>query len=179
VTPSRKLVATERKLVATKPPIYQFPTYQHKYHFRPGTETFFGQQHVPVWKKALESYKGKPEVDYLEIGIFEGQSLLWILENILTHPTARATGIDPFSDPSYTSGSKADNYKEIFYSNLNASGSEDKTRIIEGYSQTELRKLPLKSFDIIYIDGSHNSADVLEDAILSWRLLKDGGILIF
>ena len=33
--------------------------------------------------------------------------------------------------------------------------------------------------DIIYIDGSHDENDVLEDAVLSWRLLKEGGILIF
>jgi SAM-dependent methyltransferase len=175
--PPRMIVATDHR--AKKSTTYQFPPYQKNYHFRQGTEHYFGQ-HTPVWKKALASYKGKPKVNYLEIGIFEGQSLLWMLENILTHPTARATGIDPFSDPIYIyTGSKAVNYKEVFYSNLNVSGSKDKARIIEGYSQTELRKLPLESFDIIYIDGSHNSADVLEDAILSWRLLKDGGVLIF
>src|SRR5262249_54067372 len=59
------------------------------------------------------------------------------------------------------------------------SGLEDKATIIEGYSQVELRKLPLNSFDIIYIDGSHDEADCLEDAILAWRLLKEGGVLIF
>jgi predicted O-methyltransferase YrrM len=173
--PAAKLVAADDP--GRKTPTHKFPTYQKKYHFRQGTENFFGQ-HVPVWTKALDRYKGKPGVNYLEVGLFEGQSLLWMLENILTHPTARATGIDPFSDPIYAS-KDSKTYKEILYSNLNASGSEDKARIIEGYSQTELRKLPLESFDIIYIDGSHNSADVLEDAILSWRLLKDGGVLIF
>ena len=42
-----------------------------------------------------------------------------------------------------------------------------------------LRRLPLESFDIIYIDGSHAVNDVLEDAVLSFRLLKPEGILIF
>jgi hypothetical protein len=46
-------------------------------------------------------------------------------------------------------------------------------------SQEVLRKLPLNSFDIIYIDGSHIASDVLEDVVLSWRLLKTGGIIIF
>jgi hypothetical protein len=59
------------------------------------------------------------------------------------------------------------------------SGSEDNATIIQGFSQVELRKLPLGSFDIIYVDGSHDPADCLEDAILCWRLLKDGGTLIF
>jgi predicted O-methyltransferase YrrM len=50
---------------------------------------------------------------------------------------------------------------------------------VVGYSQVELRKQPVDAFDIIYIDGSHTADDVLEDAVLSWRQLKPGGLLIF
>ena len=46
-------------------------------------------------------------------------------------------------------------------------------------SKFAMRNLPLESFDIVYIDGSHATADVLEDAVLSYRLLKPGGVLIF
>jgi predicted O-methyltransferase YrrM len=140
-------------------------TYKKKYQF---SSDWFSE-HIPIWEKALEGYKGKPNIHFLEVGLFEGRSALWVLENVLTHPTARLTGMDPFF--SY--------YKKVFYSNLELSGLEEQARIIEGFSQIELRKLPLASYDIIYIDGSHQRADVLEDAILSWRLLKDGGILIF
>jgi predicted O-methyltransferase YrrM len=35
------------------------------------------------------------------------------------------------------------------------------------------------AFDVIYIDGSHYAADVLSDAVLSFPLLKSGGIMIF
>lgn len=35
------------------------------------------------------------------------------------------------------------------------------------------------SCDIIYIDGDHSAPAVLTDAVLSWPLLKEGGILIF
>ena len=34
-------------------------------------------------------------------------------------------------------------------------------------------------FDFIYIDGSHEAPDVLADAVLGFRLLKQGGILGF
>jgi hypothetical protein len=100
-------------------------------------------------------------------------------ENIQTHPTAHLTGIDPFLDPDYITPGAPRTYKEVFYSNLKASLIESKVDIIEGYSQLELRKLPLESYDVIYIDGSHDMTDVLEDAVLSSRLLKDGGLLIF
>jgi SAM-dependent methyltransferase len=133
-----------------------------------------------TWHKALADYKGRPDVRYLEVGLFEGRSAVWMLDNVLTHPTARLVGIDPFSDTFYTAMEPpSTTYKDVFFANLKASGSEQKAEIIQGYSQVELRKLPLGSFDIIYIDGSHHAPDVLEDAILSWRLLKDGGVLIF
>ena len=34
-------------------------------------------------------------------------------------------------------------------------------------------------FDLIYIDGSHHAPDVLADAVLSFPLLKIGGVMIF
>ena len=49
-----------------------------------------------------------------------------------------------------------------------------------GFSGEVLRKFEcVPTFDFIYIDGSHYSKDVLEDAILAWRLTKPGGVIIF
>lgn len=124
---------------------------------------------IPIWEKALAPYRGKPELNYLEIGVFEGRSCVWMLENILTDSTARLTGMDVFLDVP----------KSRFLANIERTGAANKVNLIVGSSQKELRKLPLESFDIIYIDGSHSADDVLEDAILSWRLLKEGGLLIF
>ena len=97
-----------------------------------------------------------------------------MLDNYLTHPTSRLTGIDPFIDVPTLEG-----FKDIFFANLKLSGQEDRATIMTGFSQVELRKLPVDAFDIIYIDGSHDADDVLEDAVLSHRLLKKGGLLIF
>jgi hypothetical protein len=124
---------------------------------------------VPVWEEAMAVYKGKPGLCYLEIGVFEGRSMTWMLENILTDPTSSAVAIDPFLDDS----------EHRYRVNLCASGEESRVTTIVGYSQVELRKLPLDSFDIIYVDGSHVAGNVLEDAVLSLRLLKEGGTIIF
>jgi predicted O-methyltransferase YrrM len=35
------------------------------------------------------------------------------------------------------------------------------------------------SFDLIYVDGSHDRDDTMLDTVLSWRILKDGGIIIW
>ena len=135
---------------------------------------------IPHWEAALSSFKGRPDIQYLEIGLWEGRSALWMLENILTHPTARMTGLDIFD--SHLSGSlplPSSGVKERYFANINLSGAADKVTTIIDFSQVALRKLPLDSFDIVYIDGSHDENDVFEDAALSWRLLKEGGILIF
>ena len=124
---------------------------------------------VPVWQTALEEFKGAPDVRYLEVGLFEGRSALWMLENVLTHPTSRLVGVDIFEG----------SLKARYLANLERSGQADRAETIVEPSQTALRKLPLESFNIIYIDGSHAEDDVLEDAVLSFRLLKPGGILIF
>jgi predicted O-methyltransferase YrrM len=124
---------------------------------------------VEDWKRILAPLKGKPNLNYLEIGVFEGRSLLWMLENVLTDPTARATGIDIF--PWDT--------RQTLQANLEASGSAHKVTAITGPSWQEMRKLPIESFDIIYIDGSHLMPDVLSDAVQGWALLKQGGLMIF
>ena len=93
-----------------------------------------------------------------------------MLENVLTHPSSRVTGVDPY-------GSQ-DPRRIRFLKNVEKAGAQNRVTMIEGYSQEELRKLPLEAYDIIYIDGSHLGPDVLEDAVLAYRLLKDGGILI-
>ncbi len=139
--------------------------YRKPYTF---TEDWSGD-HLSVWAKVLEPWRGNPNLRYLEIGLFEGGSMLWMLENILTDQSCRVTGIDCFDGE----------LRDRFYGNLHLSGAEDRVTVMNEFSQTALRKLPLDSFDIIYIDGSHVQCDVLEDAVLCWRLLKKGGLLIF
>lgn len=35
------------------------------------------------------------------------------------------------------------------------------------------------SFDFVYVDGSHRARDVLTDGVMSWNLLKYGGVMAF
>ncbi len=123
---------------------------------------------VPVWTEVLAPFRGKPDLRYLEIGVFEGRSVLWMLDNILTHPSARLTGIDLFPD----------DLEQRFRANLDRSGQAAKATVLKGRSQHVLRRLDPESFDIIYIDGGHTADNVLADLVLSWDLLKPGGLVI-
>lgn len=135
---------------------------------------------IPRWERYLGHLKGGRNVRALEIGCFEGRATVWLLQNVLTHKTAEITVIDTFEG----SVENIDHHDDI--SNLlgkfrnNISQWRSQVTILKGFSSIHLRKFPPKAvFDFIYIDGSHMAKDVLEDAVLSWRLLKAGGIMTF
>jgi len=122
--------------------------------------------HVPQWTKVLAHLKDKPNVRGLEIGSFEGRSAIWFLENILTHPSSGIVCVDIF----------ASEYEINFDQNMRHFGP--KVQKIRAPSQLALRRLETGTYDFAYIDGSHTSKDTLIDAVLTWDLMKPGGIII-
>lgn len=126
--------------------------------------------HSGVWREHLKHLKGRRNIHALEIGSFEGRSALWFLENILTDATSTITCVDLFIGKTY---------EDQFDHNIQVSTLGKKVRKIKGSSQTILRQLKLNHYDFIYVDGSHFAVNVLMDAVLSWDLLKVGGIIIF
>lgn len=129
----------------------------------------------PFFEKNLLPLSGEP-LNCLEIGSFEGESTCWLLNNILTNENSRLTSIDPWEGRlDYTNQHKdLSEAKKLFDENTK---DYKNLAVIQGYSQIELRKLVPESYDFIYIDGSHDANDCLEDMVLSWRLLKRGGMM--
>jgi predicted O-methyltransferase YrrM len=113
-------------------------------------------------------FSGK-RINYLEIGTYEGASLHYMFTNVMTDVESKATIIDPFIF--------YDNQQKTFLENMKS--YKDRINLIVGYSQNELKNLPKNYYDFIYIDGDHTSEGVFNDAILSFLLLKNGGIIIF
>ena len=140
-------------------------THKKNYNF---TSDWFSR-HIPTWRKHLSHLKDKP-ARALEIGCFEGRSSCWTLQNILTHKDSLLTCVDPWRNRE----------AEVrFNYNIQESGHSIKVKKTRSESCKALRWMPLNHFDCIYIDGCHEGMNVLEDAILSFRLLKKGGIMIF
>lgn len=136
---------------------------------------------IPLWRQILDRYKGQPDVRALEIGSFEGRSTVWLLENILTHPTARIDCVDTFEGSAEHVLMDLDLVGLLKRFLSNTEPYREKVSVFRGASQHVLRDgwRELGPYDVIYIDGSHKTADVLEDAVLSFRLLKVGGLMIF
>ena len=146
------------------------------------TKDFFSNN-IARWQEILGPWSGKPHLKFLEIGVLEGRATCWLLTNILTHSTSRIVCMDTFEGSMEhqvgkpRSVDRLDSLQERFLRNI--SPFKSKVKVQMGRSQELLRKHRLYSFDFVYVDGSHRSCDVLEDAILAFRLLKAGGILIF
>lgn len=157
---------------------YLLETQQAGYQF---SQDWFSRN-LGIWQENLSKFKNLPNLNVLEIGSWEGRSTCWLLNNILTHPSSRITCIDTFEGGGGTHLSATDTKNSIeakFDFNIALTGGAEKVIKIIEESRVALRKLPLSAFALIYIDGSHLACDVLEDTLLSWGLLKQGGFIIF
>jgi predicted O-methyltransferase YrrM len=128
----------------------------------------------------LNYCKNKP-INYLEIGAFYGANIISVAMTYGLHKDSKLYCIDPWED--YNDYSEYKNEQpqiyEGFIENIKNLGFQDKIIINRGYSNKELCKFDDDFFDIIYIDGNHEAAYVLEDAVISFRKLKKNGIMIF
>ena len=114
---------------------------------------------------------------YLEVGCFEGLSSFFVLSE---YKAVDATLLDIWDMPNPNSKTLSHNFNSIedtFDNNL----SRFNFTKIKDDSVVAMRKLfkQNKSFDFIYIDGSHNGEDILSDAIEAFKILKKEGLIFF
>ncbi len=137
---------------------------------------------APIWEQHLKHFINTSTLNALEIGSWEGRSTCWLLDNILTHESNRITCIDTFEGSIEHNLYDSDYIKSIeqrFDFNIARTGVPEKVKKIVGQSHEVMWHLPLNSYDLVYIDGSHIGSDVLTDTVLAWQLVKVGGLIIF
>jgi hypothetical protein len=66
-----------------------------------------------------------------------------------------------------------------FDANVAAFG--DRVEKINGASADVLPRLGIaaRSFEVVYVDGSHRAADVYSDGVLAWSMVARNGVVIF
>jgi len=105
----------------------------------------FFSRNIETWKHHLRRFAHKPDLNFLEIGSFEGASACWLLKNILTSGSSRLTCIDTFDFAGQGSyylqdeGSESMSIEERFDFNIRLTGSAARVRKLIGYSQVVLR----------------------------------------
>ena len=146
------------------------------------TDWFTGN--IPTWNSVIARIQ---PARFLEIGSYEGRSACHVLTEAPGPDAISLHCIDPWS---LGEGQPADHVGEIeqrFDHNVAvALGRTAKTVEfvkIKEFSTAALPRLLTErgpeSYDFIYVDGSHTAPDVLFDAVLAFRLLKVGGVMIF
>lgn len=133
------------------------------------------------WDITLSKFVDK-KVNIMEIGVYEGKATIWFLKNIMTNKKSNLIAIDTFGgSPEYNNKINFNEIEKKFYENIKKTGRDKQVLIMKMMSEEALIKLAninKMKFDIIFIDASHEAKDVLSDNVLSWKLLKDNGILI-
>jgi len=131
------------------------------------------------WEDFIPKIEGP--VKYLEIGAFQGANAISFGMIYGKHEKSEIHCIDPwedYNDYNEYKNEQGNNYTR-FLNNITKVHFLSKFYIHRGYSSDILPKFENEYFDIIYIDGNHEPAYVLEDAVLSYRKLKAHGYLIF
>lgn len=146
---------------------------------------------TPVIKNFLIIKKKLKKINnVLEIGSYEGRSSAWFLKNFISS-TGKLTCIEPFLklDTKYFIN---DSFKEKLPIELERKNTFLNSIIISKKKSQQFRLLEYKSyvglsklieeqiyFDFIYIDGNHRTEAVITDAVMSFGILRPGGIILF
>jgi predicted O-methyltransferase YrrM len=137
---------------------------------------------IAAWTGWFDRLITAAPIACLEIGSWQGGSATWLLDKIVGPRGGALTCIDTFAGSSehapwlHTIGGSLE---EIFDANIARTGHADRCRKLVGRSQDVLRWLDDERFDFMYIDGAHEAKFVIQDALLSWALLRAGGFLLF
>jgi hypothetical protein len=133
------------------------------------------------WKEIIKPTNDPIKV--LEIGAYHGANVCCLTKTHAIHSDSEIHCVDPWRDyeqyPEYkdtqnTNYSKfIHNISQLHYTDLN------KIHIHRMKSEEYAKRFQDESFDIIYIDGNHEKLFVFEDAMISHKMIKKGGWLVF
>jgi len=136
--------------------------------------------HFQTWADIFAPIK-EQSLSILEIGSWEGRSAIFFLEffahSRLTCVDTFEGGSDHLGDPVYSQS--LGGLERRFDLNLSDYGAR--------CEKMKMRSLPAldklaesgRLFNLIHIDGGHRRDDVLMDSIMSWRILANGGHIIW
>ena len=125
---------------------------------------------------------------FLEIGSFEGRSMVWTVENMMDD-ASHIHCIDTWEGGEEHSAEDMAAVEARFDENATTANIHyGGSRLVGKFKGTSTQWLARfldtpgctdHEYDFIYIDGSHIAKDVLTDACMAWALLKPKGIMVF
>jgi predicted O-methyltransferase YrrM len=140
--------------------------------------------HMSAWNSIVPSYKPST---YLEIGSFEGRSTCHLIGMMGDTGAMDVHCIDTWQGGEEHSDINMGDVERRFDDNIqscvNKAAHPVNVRKLKGTSLVGLAHLIAEGktnyFDMAYIDGSHQTPDVLADCLLTFPLVKVGGLIVF
>ena len=142
-----------------------------------------------VWKEILEQLEPQR---VLEIGSLEGMSACFLINNIARERSLELHCVDTWAggiehNPGESAAINMAEAEKRFHDNtsrcVGQAAHPVDLKVHKCLSHEALARLIAEGreghFDLVYVDGSHQAPDVLADAVLSFKLLRPGGVLIF
>ena len=129
----------------------------------------------------LATFKGAPNLNFLQVGVFTGDASMWMLENVLTNNSSTLYDVDTWQGSPGEQVHAEMDFEDVFKTYLDR--TRHNTAYYRGksidYFMSRSQFGPAIEYDFIYIDGDHTAVGVLLDAELSWLFLKPNGIMAF
>lgn len=150
---------------------------------------WFAQAAKPVWSRMIPRLKPRR---ILEIGSFEGASACFLIDTLASIQPIEIHCVDSWGggiehQPGGMVPADMTEVEVRFAENLRKAIAGARCAVdLQVHKGLSNRVLPgliangqASSFDFVYIDGSHQAADVLCDAVMGFQLLRVGGIMAF
>jgi predicted O-methyltransferase YrrM len=146
------------------------------------TEDWFSN-HMPAWNKIIKDLRPRR---ILEIGSYEGRATTYLIRTCTSFGPLHITCVDTWDGSVDLPSARMAGVERRFDRNVSEAvrlaeasvdfmkRKQDSTQAMSGFV-AEGRE----PFDLIYVDGSHTAPDVLTDAVLAFRLLRVGGVMVF
>jgi predicted O-methyltransferase YrrM len=147
------------------------------------TKDWFDKNSRQNWDRIVPIINPKK---ILEIGSYEGAAACYLIEKLGKNNFLEVHCIDTWEESDGLAKEEALIVEKRFDYNMQlaVNKSQNKTKYFKYKSESHLVLSKMIAdgvgdFDLIYVDASNYAVDVLTDAVLSFKLLKAGGILIF
>ncbi len=139
---------------------------------------------APTWSHIFKQ-RLPDATKVLEIGSYEGRSMVWLAENAF----AAGRGGRIFCIDTWSGGEEHDKEQmsavEARFDRNSALAEQRFAGVgitkLKGLSHDQMIQLLARghhrSFDFIYVDGSHQAPDVLADLVLAFQLCRVGGVI--
>ena len=168
-----KTFFNRKNILEGAPDISNFELDRSKGHFSNDWFT----PNIPYWHQFLSKFGlYDREIKTLEIGSWEGMSTLYILSTL---PRAKHISVDTWTGADEHQGDGVLNSIETHFDG-NTNKYKNRLTKFKGTSFNFFNSTnSTENFDLIYIDGSHHTDDVIIDAVKGFEQLKIGGLMIF